>query len=145
MKPNSGVRNLIVVAGCLVGLLALHVACGGTEEAPLPGAVYAKGIPMYPGAKYVGSMGGQSSDSIGGPTTGESQSWFFKFSDPVEEVVAFYKGKLPGAELKSDDEGGSTFTLKLPEAEKGEYVQVIVHRYGNLQIHESLKPGKKRA
>ena len=97
MKMNSSVRNFITAAVCLVGLLALLNACGGSEEAKLPGAVYAKGIPVYPGAKYVGSMGGHSSDSIGGPASSESQSWFFKISDPVEEVAAFYKKNLPGA------------------------------------------------
>jgi hypothetical protein len=123
--------------------LALHVACGSSNEASLPGAVYAKGVPVYPGAKYVGSIGGHSSDSIGGPASSESQSWFFKTTDPTEEVVAFYKGKLPNAEMAKDGEDNQTFTFKPSEAEEGESVQVIVHRNGDLQIHESFKPGRK--
>ncbi len=143
MKMNSSVRKSIAAFVCVVGLLALHAACGSTEEASLPGAVYAKGIPVYPGAKYIGSMGGHSSDSIGGPSSSESQSWFFKVSDPVEEVAAFYKKKLPGAQAGQEDENNPTFTLTPPGAEEGEYVQVIIRRTGDLQIHESLKPGKK--
>ena len=144
MKANSGVRNLVAAAGCLVGLLALHAACGSSStEASLPGAVYAKGVPVYPGAKYIGTMGGQSSDSIGGAATSESQSWFFKTEDPTEKVAAFYKDKLPAAEAGQDDENSPTFTLKPSGAEEGEYVQVIIRRTGDLQIHETLKPGKK--
>ena len=144
MKKNSGVRNLVVAAGCFVGLMTLLVACGGGTETTLPGAVYAKVVPVYPGAKYVGAMGGQSSDDIGGPVTGESQSWFFKISDPAQEVVAFYKKKLPGAKMENDDAGDPTFTLIPPGAEEGEHVQVICRKSGDLQIHESLKPGKKQ-
>jgi len=132
-----------MAAACMTGLMTLQVACGRAEN-PLPGAVYAKVVPVYPGAKYVGSMGGQSSDDIGGPATGESQSWFFKISDPAEEVVAFYKKKLPGAELEKDDAGDPTFTLIPEGAEEGERVQVIFRKSGDLQIHESLKPGKKQ-
>jgi hypothetical protein len=143
MRENFRVRNFIAAAACLVGLLALHVACGSNNEASLPGAVYAKGVPVYPDAKYVGSIGGHSSASFGGPSSSESQSWFFKISDPEEEVVAFYKKKLPEAELVKEDDGTQTFTFKPPAAEEGESVQVIVHKNGDLQIHESLKPGKK--
>src|SRR5262245_8202777 len=142
MRNNSGVRNFIVAAACLVGLMALHLACGSSESS-LPGAVYAKGVPAYPGAKYVGSIGGHSSASFGGPSSSESQSWFFKISDPEEEVVAFYKKKLPEAVLAKEEDGTQIFTFKPPEAEEGESVQVIVHKNGDLQIHESLKPGKK--
>jgi hypothetical protein len=142
MRNDSGVRKLVIAAACLFGWLTLLVACGSGESA-LPGAVYAKVVPVYPGAKYVGSMGGQSSDRIGGPITGESQSWFFKISDPAEDVVAFYKKKLPKAELRNDDSGDPTFTLIPEGAEEGERVQVICRKSGDLQIHESLKPGKK--
>ena len=144
MKATSGVRKLMVTAACLTGLMALQIACGSAGNS-LPGAVYAKVVPVYPGAKYVGSMGGQSSDDIGGPVTGESQSWFFKISDPVEDVEAFYKKKLPEAKLEKDDAGDPTFTLIPAGAEEGERVQVIYRNTGQLQIHESRKPGKKQS
>jgi hypothetical protein len=141
---DSRVRNLTIAAVGLIGLMTLLAACGGggaVSEALLPGAVYAKVVPVYPGAKYVGSTGGQSSH--GGAVTSESQSWFFKTSDPAEDVVAFYKKKLPKADLRDDDSGDPTFTLIPEGAEQGERIQVIFHKGGDLQIHESLKPGKK--
>ncbi|HEV8376040.1 MAG TPA: hypothetical protein VGR38_07375 [Candidatus Polarisedimenticolia bacterium] len=143
MKRNSDVRNLIVAAACLTGLMTLHVACGSDADSVLPGAVYAKVVPVYPGAKYVGSMGGQSTDGFGGAVTAKSQSWFFKTSDPPEDVLAYYKKKMPGAEMGKDDVGDTTFTLIPAGAEEGERVQVILRKSGDLQIHESVKPGKK--
>ena len=143
MMENSGVRNLITAAALLTGLMTLQVACRNTENA-LPGAVYAKVVPVYPGAKYIGSMGGQSGSERGGRITGESQSWFFKISDPAEKVVSFYKRKLPGARLEKDGAGDPIFTLIPEGAEAGERVQVIFRKSGDLQIHESLKPGKKQ-
>jgi len=144
MKATSGVRNLIIAAACLTGLMTLQVACGKAGNS-LPGAVYAKVVPVYPGAKYVGSMGGKSSDDIGGPVAGESQSWFFKVTDPAEQVEAFYKKRLRGAEMKRDDAGDPTFTFVPEGAQAGERVQVICRKTGMLQIHESLKPGKKQS
>jgi len=144
MKRNSGVRNLITAAACLVGLLALQVACGSSGNS-LPNAVYAKGVPVYPGAKYIGEVGGHSGGRVRGPAGNESHSWFLKVSDPADQVVAFYQGKLTGAELAKDAEDTRIFTLKPPGAEEGEFVQVIIHRNGDLQIHESLKAGKKKA
>lgn len=145
MKRNPGVRNLVIAALCLTGVMTLQVACGSSNENQLPGAVYAKSVPVYPGAKYVGTMGGQSSNDIGGPATSESQSWFFEISDPAEKVVAFYKEKLPGATLENDSAGDPTFTLVPDGAEEGEQVQVIFRKSGDLQINESLKPGKKQS
>ena len=52
MKRGRAAPSLIVAAGCLLGLLTLHVACGSTETS-LPGSVYAKVVPVYPGSKYV--------------------------------------------------------------------------------------------
>jgi len=144
VKRESRVRILLIAAALLTGLMTLQVACRKAES-PLPGAVYAKDVPVYPGATYIGTMGGHSSGSIGGPVSGESQSWFFKVSDPGEKVVEFYKKKLPGAKLENNDAGDQTFTLIPPGAEEGEHVQVIFRRSGDLQIHESLKPGKKQS
>jgi hypothetical protein len=146
MKSDSRVRNLGIVTALAVGFMTLLAACGGGgSEDRLPGSVYAKVVPVYPGAKYVGTIGGNSSDDVGGPVTAQSQSWFFKTSDPAEDVLAFYKKKLPGASLKSEEDGDSTFTLVPEGAEEGEQVQVIFHKSGDLQIHESVKAGKKQS
>jgi len=145
MMRKSGVQRLGMTAALVVGLMTVLAACGGDSEDRLPGSVYAKSVPVYPGAKYIGTMGGSSSADVGGPATSLSQSWFFKTGDPAEDVVAYYKKKLPKAELTSDGAGESTFTLVPEGAEKGERVQVILHRGGDLQIHESVKAGKKQS
>jgi hypothetical protein len=171
MKQSLVVLNQVVVAGCLVGLLTVQVACGSggksrlpggggksqpsvtvgeaqlpgsTGEAPLTGAVYAKVVPVYPGAQYVGSVGRPSGKGARGRASSESQTWFFKTSDPAEDVLAFYQKKLPTAAMAKDDAGDSTFTLIPPGAETGERVQVIFRKGGFLQIHESVRPGKKQ-
>ena len=169
MKRCSVVLNQIIAAGCLVGLLTVEAACGrngkselpgskpkpqvpessaefqlpgGNEESQLSGAVYAKAVPVYPGAKYVGSVGSQSGSKTGARAIPESQTWFFKTSDPAEDVLAFYQKKLPNALMAKDETGDSTFTLTPPGAEKGERVQVIFRKGGFLQIRESLRLGK---
>ena len=144
MRRISGVLRLGGVAAFVVGLLALQVACG-SAEATLPGAVYAKVVPVYPGAEYDESMGGKSGDDIGGPVTAESTSWFFRISDPVDKVIAFYREKLPGAKLAKDDLGDDVFTFIPTTAEEGEYVSVTIRKGGELQIGESLRPGKKQS
>ena len=146
MKSDGKVRNLCIVAGLAVGFMTLLAACGGGgSEDRLPGSVYAKVVPVYPGATYVGTIGGSSSDDRGGPVTAQSQSWFFKTSDPAEDVLAYYKKKLPKARFTSDGAGESTFTLVPEGAEEGEKIQVILHRGGDLQIHESVKAGRKQS
>jgi hypothetical protein len=143
MRKGPVFPSLIVAAGCLAGLLALQVGCGGTRVSPLPGAVYAKVVPAYPEAKYIGSVGGASSASLGAPASAHSQSWFFKTTDPADKIVSFYKKKLRDAKIDEDGVGETSFTLIPPGAEKGEYVQVIVRKGGDIQIRESLKPEKK--
>lgn len=140
MPSRAFKPKCLVAAGCIL-YMGLILGCGGSR-AQLPGAVYAKEVPLYPGAKYVGSIGGHSSDRVTGPASAESQSWFFKFEDPADEVAAYYRKKLKGArEMKDGDE--CTFSMNPQGGEPGELVQVIVRRSGGLQIHESLKAGKK--
>ena len=144
MKRDPALPSRILAVGWLAGLLALLTACGSTQESPLPGAVYAKKVPVYRGAKYVGSVGGESTARIGARASVESRSWFLTTGEPAEKLVAFYKRKLPDAKLAVNDAGESTFTLIPPGAEKGEVVQVIVRKGGDLQIKETVKPGKKQ-
>jgi len=138
MMRLLGGQRLIIAAALVVGLMTVLAACH-KEDPRLRGSVYAGKIPVYPGAKFVGTVGGNSKGAA------ESKSWFFKTSDPAEEVVSYYKKKLPKAELTSDGAGESTFTLVPEGAEEGEQVQVILHRGGDLQIHESVKAGKKQS
>jgi len=130
-------RNL-AAAGALLSWMALLLACG--QKPTLPGAVYADKIPVYPEAKYIGTVGQTGSRRISAAK--ESQSWFFRFTDPSEEVVSYYRKKLDGARLEQEALQ-STFTLEADGAGKGKTIQVIVRKGGSLQIREYLQADKK--
>jgi hypothetical protein len=133
--------------GLAVAALVAGCSQGPSDGGSLPGAVYASQVPLYPSATYEDAMGGTYSAGVGGPPVSESLSWFFKVSDPPEKVVAFYEGKLPGAERGvirgADDADDPTFTVVPTGAEDGEYIRVIVGQ-GKLQITEVVKPGKRK-
>ncbi len=128
--------NVVMFAACVA-----VAGCSSPGSSVLQGAVYASQIPVYPSAVYENAMGGAFSESLGGPATAESLSWFFKVSDPVEKVVAYYEGKLPTAGRSK--EGGEVFTFVPRGAEAGESVSVTI-RPGELQITEVVKPGKRK-
>ena len=144
MKRIGGTFLVLYAA---VATLVFGCSKGTTDQASLPGAVYARQVPIYPSATYEDAMGGTYSGRIGGPPVSESLSWFFKVSDPPEKVIAFYEEKLPGAErgvmTGLDDADDPTFTVVPTGAEEGEYVRVTVGR-GKLQITEVVKPGKRK-
>jgi hypothetical protein len=113
------------------------------QKVSLRGAVYAKTLPIYPSAVYEDAMGGTYSETIGGPATFESLSWFFKVSDPAEKVVEFYRTRLSGASEGKWEDGDPKFTVVPTGAEEGEEVVVTI-RPGTLQITEVVKPGKRK-
>jgi hypothetical protein len=127
-------------AQSLVAVLVLALSTPGcAKKAALPGAVYAQAVAVYAPAQYDGAMGGRSGD-LEGAASSESMSWFFTTTDPKDKVVAFYEAALPGATQEVAD-GEVTFTFVPAGADPGEQVQVIV-RDGQIQIHESTRPGK---
>ena len=134
MKARLGLALVVafLLAGCAVSGSATR----------LEGAVYAQQIPIYPSAKYDGTMGGTTSGSVGGPAISKSQSWFFETDDSVEEVTAWYEEQLPQAK-REPNEDGVTFTLVPKGAEEGEEVSVWIHP-GSFSISESVKPEKKQ-
>lgn len=114
-------------------------------------------------------MGGNYYETIGGPVTYESLSWFFKVSDPMDKVVAFYVTHLPHASRAEDEETGEQeteaseaeeeetekektdqqetkdvrLTFVPVGAEEGEDVTIHISP-GKLQITEVVKPGKRK-
>lgn len=159
----------------ILGLLTLSVlaasACSKSKkESGLPGAVYASQIPVYAAAVFEDSMGGNYYETIGGPITYESLSWFFKVSDPMDKVVAFYASRLPsesrieegkpegqeaGEEDAEEERTGKGSTDQHPTedvrfkyvpigAEEGEDITIYISP-GKLQITEVVKPGKRKA
>jgi hypothetical protein len=132
----------------LIGLGGLLVAgrVGGSKsaglspkESPMKGAVYATSIPVYPGAKLIRVMGGNSMNEIGGPVTYTSQSWFFKTSDAPAKVIEYYRLNLPqGYRPKDAEEGGVAFEWIPPGSVEGESVSIRI-RDRQLQIGETVK------
>lgn len=138
-------RGLVVLVLALVGLVIAGrvkevVQDGlGPATSPLEGAVYASAIPIYPGAKFTDTMGGNYYEEFGGAVTFTSQSWFFDLTDPVEKVVAFYRAGLPeGYRDVEAEEGSIAFEWTPPGGVDGEDVTVVI-RAGQLQIGETVK------
>lgn len=136
-------KPLLLPLSCLVLATALAGCSSDGAQKNLEGAVYASHTPVHKSAQFDGVMGGTSyGDSP--DDVSEGQSWFFKVEEPYEEVVAFYDQKLAGWTRTQDSTGDGpyiTYHSIPPGAEPGEYVEVIV-RQGEVQIHESCKPGK---
>jgi hypothetical protein len=159
----------------ILGLLTLSVLAVGScskskKESGLRGAVYGSQIPVYASAVFEDSMGGNYYETIGGPVTYESLSWFFKVSDPMDKVVAFYASRLPSGsqieegkteskevgEAEAEEENtGEASTNRHPTedvrfkyvptgAEEGEDITISISP-GKLQITEVVKPGKRKA
>jgi hypothetical protein len=164
----------VISHGSTLALLALSIlavaACSKPQEASvLPGVVYGSQIPVYPSAVFEDSMGGNYYETIGGPVAYESLSWFFKLSDPMDKVVAFYASRLPiGSRIEEEmTEGEETGEAEAEEdntqklstnrqrtedvhfkfiptgAEEGEDITITISS-GKLQITEVVKPGKRK-
>ena len=129
-----------VVPFLLLAVLSVALAAC-SKSATYPGAVYAEGaVAAYQTAEFDGAMGGESSGE--GVESSESVSWFFKTTDPLDKVVAFYEAKLPQATKEvADDE--VTFRFVPAGAEPGEEVAVILGE-GRIQVHESTRAGKHK-
>ena len=135
----------VCIALLAAGFLAGTSGCGAvTPTAKLPGAVYAAQVPVYPSSTADGMMGGSYRGSIGGPDITQTQSWFFKTTDSMDEVVAFYEEKLVGATKETEEDDGEeqvTFKFVPKEAEEGEEITVWI-KPGTFQITEEVLPGK---
>ena len=146
-NPKEDIAMLTGRGVCLrIGALALLCACvlsvAGCSmierRSELDGSVYARQVPAYPGAKFEDSMGGTTSEGIGGREVSKSQSWFYTVSDSVDTVAAFYTEKLPTASKEVDGDS-VVFHLKPTNAGPDESVVVTVEP-GRLQITEIITP-----
>ncbi len=167
MRISVRLRLLTLLALSIVALAACSKSQKGSG---LPGVVFGSQIPVYPSAVFEDSMGGNYYETIGGPVTYESLSWFFKVSDPMDKVVAFYATHLPHASRAEDEATGEQeteaseaeeeetekentdqqetkdvrLTFVPVGAEEGEDVTIHISP-GKLQITEVVKPGKRKA
>ncbi len=126
-------RGMLVGVAGLAGLIVMS-RNGGSKEAgldpeksPMKNAVYAAPVPVYYGADFRETTGGNYYETIGGPVTFTSKSWFFVIKDPVPDVAAFYSKNLPaGAHPEEAMDGEMAFEWIPPGAVAGERVSVTV-------------------
>ncbi len=164
------ISRVSVLALLALSMIAVGACSKSKEDSRLPGVVYGSQISLYPSAVFEDSMGGNYYETIGGPVTYESLSWFFKVSDPMDKVVAYYASRLPSGsrieegktdfeeigeaetEEEKDEEvstnqqqtGDVQFKFVPTGAEEGEDVTITISP-GKLQITEVVKPGKRKA
>ena len=105
-------------------------------------AVYARQVPIFPGAVAEDAMGGNYYGEDLSDKVSETMTYWFKI-DPKnhDKIVAFYEKELPQAQKTVDEEGAVRFELTPQGAESGETVWVVVGK-DKLRIGEETKPGK---
>lgn len=132
----AGLAAALAVAGC-----ATQEAKWSAEAASH--VVYAKTIPLYPGAQARDVMGSQSwGDDPDSYSEGMSV-WFEVKDYSREKVLAWYEERLRGAETEVLDDGAIQLTIPAPNGEKGEDMGVIIDADG-FRVFEHTKAGKHK-
>src|SRR5689334_6951596 len=112
--PKLALVAVAVVAAFFV-LRRSGMVPGGTAK--IEGAKFAAAIPVFPGATFRETGGGNYYDQIGGPVTFTSKSWYFTVRAPVAEVAAFYGSSMPaGAVADEATDGEYSWTWTPPGA-----------------------------
>lgn len=139
--PKLAMVLVALVAGFFV-LRKTGMVPGATPK--IEGARFAGAIPVFPGAKFRDTGGGNYYDEIGGPVTFTSKSWYFDVSAPVAEVAAWYRANLPAGATPAPEEevgeGEAAFNWTPPGAREGEEVSVYIEE-GEFRVSESVKAG----
>lgn len=139
----KGPKLVMVLVALAAGFFFLRKTGVVPGANPLGAATYAKDIPVYPGAHFTESGGGNYYDEIGGPVTAHSTSWFFTHSDPKSKVVEFYRSGMPaGTKPMETDDDDVGFEWIPPGVKEGDHVYVRISD-STLQIGEvvAVKPG----
>jgi hypothetical protein len=137
----SKMQRLALVAVVLVGGFFFLRKSGVVPGAnPMKDGRFVSAVPLFPGAKFRETGGGNYYEEIGGPVTFTSATWYFEISAPVAEVATFYRTNLSGATAEEAAEGEAGFTWIPPGAKEGEDVTIWIES-GELRITESVKAG----
>jgi len=133
MRTSKAVLALsacvLVLAGC------------AAKQAPLPHAVYANAVPIYPGAVLEDAMGSTSTGDTP-EATSDGMAWFFDVQAPADAMISYYMKKLPGVKRDPVWQEGVRLVWVPPGAAPGEEVSVVIDD-NELAIHEEVKPGKR--
>ena len=150
MKRAMNLASLTIVAmTAVVAVTAGLLVCGcAAKEAKWSGetasmVVYAKSIPLYPGAKAKDAMG---SDSYGDEPDShiEGMSVWFEVKDfDRAKVLDWYKERLPNATTNMSETGSVELTVTPPNGEPGEDMGVSIGD-SDFRVFEHTKAGKHR-
>jgi len=138
------VASLVAIAAAAAALL-----CGcAAKEAKWSGqtasmVVYAKSIPLYPGAKAKDAMG---SDSYGDEPDSHSEGmavWFEVKGYDRAKVLDWYTQRFPNAAVQTLDTGSIQLKVPAPSGDPSEYMGVVVGDE-DFYVFESTKAGKHK-
>ena len=124
----------LVLAGCSMN----ETRWSGDAAAAV---VYAKAIPLYPGAKSDGAMGSQSWGDEPGSYTEGMTVWFVVDGYDRAKVLEWYERRLPGAETEVLDDGAIQLKIPVAGGEPGEDMGVVIDE-NRFRVFEHTKPGK---
>jgi hypothetical protein len=141
MKRASSFAAVTAAAVLLIcGCAAKETKWSGETAAMV---VYAKSIPLYPGAKARDAMG---SDSYGDTPESHSEGlaiWFEVKDFDREKVLAWYRERLPNATTRALETGTIELTVPVPNGEPGEDMGVAIGSE-DFRVFEHTKPGRHR-
>lgn len=141
MNRTASVAAIVAVAAvAMCGCAAKEAKWSGETAAMV---VYAKSIPLYPGARAKDAMG---SDSYGDTPDSHSEGmaiWFEVKDYDREKVLAWYKERLPNATQQLLETGTLELTIPVPNGEPGEDMGVAIGT-DDFRVFEHTKAGKHR-
>jgi hypothetical protein len=137
---SNGRKSGLVLAVLVAAFFVLRKSGMVPGSNPLKDGHFTATVPLFPGAKFRETGGGNYYDQIGGPVTFTSTSWFFDITAPVSEVAAYYRANMSGLKPEEAAEGEVGFTWIPPGAKEGEDVSIWIES-GELRISESVKAG----
>ena len=141
MKRASSLAAVAAAVVLPVLACAVHETKWSGETASM--VVYAKSIPLYPGAKARDAMG---SDSYGDTPESRTEGlaiWFEVKDYDREKVLAWYRERLPNATTHTLETGTIELTVPVPDGEPGEDMGVAIGGE-DFRVFEHTKPGKHR-
>jgi hypothetical protein len=132
----TGIATVLALAGC-----STQETRWSTEAAAH--VVYAKTIPLYPGAQ-ARDFAGSDTWGDGADTRSEGRTVWFEVQDySKEKVLAWYEERLRGCETDVLDGGALRLTIPAPNGERGEVMGVIIQDRG-FRVFEHTRAGKHR-
>ena len=105
--------------------------------------VYAKQIPLYPGAKARDAMGSESWGDTPDSYSEGMAVWFEVQGYDKEKVLSWYEEKLQNATTQVLDTGAIELTVPVPNGEPGEDMGVVIEDDG-FRVFENTKAGKHK-